>query len=366
MPPVTGPPRGEQDDGHREAPRSAEEAGQEAERRKQGQAGQEAGGAHPRNHHRAGIPGLTLERLAVELDDVEAAAARIGGLVRRTPLLPLDGTPLWLKCEGFQETGSFKLRGASNAVAALAPPGVVTASSGNHGRAVAFAAARAGIPCVVVMTPDATPFKRAAIAALGARIVDSPPGTSARNRTALAVAEAEGLTYVPPYDDALVIAGQGTAGLEIAEEMPRVGCVVVPVGGGGLISGVSTAVRGRLGAGVRVVGVEPLDGNDTVLSRAAGERVEIPQPRTICDGARVQMPGALTFPVVQRRVDDVVAVDDAGVVAAMRLLALSGVYAEPTGALSVAGALHLGLGEGTVCVVSGRNIEPSEWARLAG
>jgi threonine dehydratase len=304
--------------------------------------------------------------LAVELADVEAAAARLHRLVRRTPLLPLDGTPLWLKCEGLQETGSFKLRGASNAIAALAPHGVVTGSSGNHGRALALAAARAGIRCAVVMTPDATEFKRAAVQALGVRIVESPPGTLARTRTALAVAAELGLTYVPPYDDALVMAGQGTVGLEIADDMPEVRCVVVPVGGGGLIAGVSTALRGRLGEGVRVIGVEPLDGNDTVLSRAAGRRVEVPLPRTICDGARVQTPGALTFPVVQRRVDDVIAVDDRRVVAAMRLLAVGGVYAEPTGALAVAGALQLGLGEGTVCVVSGRNMEPREWARLVG
>jgi threonine dehydratase len=289
-------------------------------------------------------------------------------MVRRTPLLPLDGTALWLKCEGLQETGSFKLRGASNAIAALSPRGVVTGSSGNHGRALALAAKRAGIRCVVVMTPDSTAFKRAAVEALGARIVDSPPGTVARNRTALAVAEEQGLTYVPPYDDALVMAGQGTVGLEVVEDLPSLRCVVVPVGGGGLISGVSTAVRGRLGEGVRVVGVEPLDGNDTVLSRMAGQRVEVPLPRTICDGARVQMPGALTFPVVQRRVDELIAVDDRRVVAAMKVLALSGIYAEPTGALAVAGALQLGLGEaeGTVCVVSGRNIEPREWARLVG
>ena len=241
---------------------------------------------------------------------------------------------------------------------------MVAASSGNHGQAVALAAARAGIRCTVVMTPDSTPFKRAAVQALGARIVESPPGTSARNRVALAVADEQNLTYVPPYDHPLVMAGQGTVGLEIAEDMPAVRCVVVPVGGGGLISGVATALRGRLGDAVHIVGVEPLDGNDTVLSRAAGRRVEVPLPRTICDGARVQTPGALTFPVVQRRVDDVIAVDDRRVVAAMRLLAQGGIYAEPTGALAVAGAMQLGFGEGTVCVVSGRNMDPREWARL--
>jgi threo-3-hydroxy-L-aspartate ammonia-lyase len=250
-------------------------------------------------------------------------------------------------------------------VAALAPRGVVAASSGNHGRAVALAAARARIPCVVVMTADATAFKRAAVEALGARVVDAPPGTSARNALAAEVAEREGYAYVPPYDHPLVIAGQGTVGLEIAAELPEVGCVVAPVGGGGLISGIATALRGRLRE-VRVVGVEPEAGNDTVLSRAAGSRVQIAVPQTICDGARVQTPGELTFPIVQRLVDDVVTAGDGEVVAAMRLLAASGVYAEPTGALSVAGALRLGLGAGTVCVVSGRNIAPAEWARLAG
>jgi threo-3-hydroxy-L-aspartate ammonia-lyase len=250
-------------------------------------------------------------------------------------------------------------------VRALQPRGVVTASSGNHGRALALAAAREGIPCVVVMTPDATPYKRAAVAALGARIVDSSPGTAARNRVAGELAAAEGLTYVPPYDHPLVIAGQGTVGLEIAEDATDLRCVVAPVGGGGLISGIATALRARL-PGVRVVGVEPECGDDTVRSLAAGERVEIPVPRTICDGARVQSPGALTFPIVQERVDEVIAVGDAEVVEALAALARSGVFAEPTGALSVAGALRLGLGPGTVCVVSGRNMAPAEWARLVG
>jgi threonine dehydratase len=284
--------------------------------------------------------------------------------VRRTPLLPCEATPLLLKCESLQDTGSFKLRGASNAVAALAPRGVVTASSGNHGRALALAASRAGIPCVVVMTPDATAYKRAAVAALGARIVDSPPGTEARNRVAAEVAAAEGLTFVPPYDHPLVIAGQGTVGLEIAGEVPAVRCVVVPLGGGGLLSGVATALRGRLGGSVRIVGVEPAAGDDTVRSLAAGERVQVEVPQTICDGARVQMPGALTFPMVQALVDEVVTAGDGEVVAAMALLARSGVYAEPTGALAVAAALRLGLGEGTVCVVTGRNIAPADWGAL--
>ncbi len=206
----------------------------------------------------------------MELGDVEAAAARIAGLVRRTPLLPLDGTPLLVKCEGFQATGSFKLRGASNAIAALSPHGVVCSSSGNHGQAVALAAARAGIRCTVVMTADATPFQRAAVAALGARIVVSPPGTRARNRLAAQIAEDDDLTYIPPYDDPLVMAGQGTVGLEIADDLPDVRRVVVPVGGGGLIAGVATALRGRLRDSVVVIGVEPHYGRRDHRRRWAG------------------------------------------------------------------------------------------------
>ncbi len=241
---------------------------------------------------------------------------------------------------------------------------MVTGSSGNHGRALALAASRRGIPCIVVTTPDATAYKRAAMEALGARIVEAPPGTAERNRVAGEVAATEAYVLVPAYDDPLVIAGQGTIGLELAADLgEELRCVVVPVGGGGMIAGVATALRGRLGGSVRIVGVEPREGDDTVRSLAAGARVEVPIPQTICDGARVQSPGELTFPIVQRLVDEVIAVDDGQVVAAMLALARSGVYAEPTGALAVAGALSLGLGSGTVCVVSGRNIAPTEWAR---
>ena len=249
---------------------------------------------------------------------------------------------------------------------ALRPRGVITASSGNHGRAVALAARRAGIPAAVVMTPDASPYKRAGVESLGARVIDSAPGVSERNRMAAEVGAAEGLTYIPPYDHPLVLAGQGTVGLEIAADAPDVRTVVVPVGGGGLISGIATALRARLGAAVRIVGVEPLAGNDFMLSRAAGARITVPLPQTICDGARTDTPGELTFPIVQALVDDVIAVPDEEVIAAMALLARGGIYAEPTGSLAVAGAVRLGLGDGTVCVVSGRNIDFPGWAELVG
>lgn len=299
----------------------------------------------------------------ISLRDVEAAAERIAGRVRRTPIIAIEGTSLWAKCESLQESGSFKLRGATNAVLALEPAGVVTGSSGNHGRALALAAARAGIPATVVMTPDSSPFKRAQIEALGARVVDCEPGTEARERASLALAEAEGLTLVPPYDHPLVMAGQGTVGLEVVEDAPDLQAVVVPLGGGGLISGISTAVKARL-PHVQVVGVEPAQGDDFARSLASGRRQSIPVPRTICDGARVQTPGRLTFEVVRARVDQVTSATDEEVVEALRMLLAAGIYAEPTAALGVAGALQMGLGEGTVCVVTGRNISFQDLAGL--
>lgn len=301
--------------------------------------------------------------LAISLADVEAARERIEGRVRRTPVLSVEGTALLAKCEGFQETGSFKLRGATNAVRALEPAGVVTASSGNHGAALAAAARDAGIPAVVVMTEDSSPFKRSAVKALGARVVACRPGTDERARVAGDIAAAEHLTLIPPYDHPLVMAGQGTVGLEIVDAAPDTSTVVVPIGGGGLISGVATAVRGR-DRRVRLVGVEPAGGDDTSRSLKEGRRVRVDVPQTICDGARVQTPGELTFPIVEALVDDVIVVTDDAVVEAMLLLVRSGLWVEPTGALSVAGALLLGLGAGTVCVVTGRNVGPREMARL--
>ncbi|HET9052281.1 MAG TPA: pyridoxal-phosphate dependent enzyme, partial [Candidatus Dormibacteraeota bacterium] len=222
-----------------------------------------------------------MATLPVTAADVDVARERIAGTVVRTPVLALDDLGgLLVKCESFQRTGSFKARGAANALLALRPRGVVTASSGNHGRAVAWAASHLGLPVVVVMPEGASEHKRAAIVALGARIVDSPRSTLARDRVAAELAAAEGLTFVPPYDDPLVVAGQGTAGLEIADDVPEVSRVVVPLGGGGLLSGVAVALRARRGGAVRIVGVEPEASDDYVRSLAAGDRVEVPPPDT--------------------------------------------------------------------------------------
>ena len=298
----------------------------------------------------------------IEIADIEAAALTIAGLVRRTPLVPVDGTPYFAKCESLQATGSFKLRGASNAIAVLRPAGVVTDSSGNHGHALALAAQRAGIPCTVVMNVGASPYKRGFIEALGARVVEVVEGSQARADGVARVVEEEGLIYVPPYNHPLTMAGQGTVGLELIEDAPDAATVVVPLGGGGLISGVATAVKARAPS-VRVVGVEPEDGDDFVQSLAAGRIVAIDVPHTICDGARTQSPGTLTFEVVKARVDEVINVTDAEAIEGMRILSAAGIVAEPTGALGLAGALRLGLAESTVIVVSGRNIAPADYAR---
>jgi threonine dehydratase len=307
-------------------------------------------------------------KLAVTASDVRDAARRLAHRVRRTPVVTLDRLSLLAKCESLQAIGAFKIRGATNAILGLRPSGVVTASSGNHGMAVAAAAAAAGIPAVVVMPENATPYKREAVIRLGAEVLISPPETEARNAAAMAVAAERGLTLIPAYDHPLVIAGQGTCGLEIAEQVPEAVTVVVPLGGGGLLSGVAVALRDTMGARVRIVGVEPEDGDDTVRSLRAGRRVTVAAPRTICDGARNTTPGELTFPIVEALVDDLVAVTDAEVVEAVRALAAAGLVVEPTGALAVAGALRTRSGgrrgAPAVCIVSGRNIAPEALARL--
>jgi threonine dehydratase len=295
--------------------------------------------------------------LAVTAADIDAAAARLAGRVRRTAVRRLADPPLLVKCEHEQLTGSFKIRGATNALAVLPGP-VVASSSGNHGIALAVAAVAAGRRCTVVTTTDITLFKWAALGAAGARIVECPPGNSARDAMAREVAAEQGATLIPPYDHPLVIAGQGTVGLELAEDGAEglaFDTVVVPVGGGGLIAGLATALRAALGLRVRIIGVEPAAGDDTVRSLALGERVTIDPPATICDGARAQSPGELTFPIVRALVDEVITATDEEVLAAVAFLADAGMVVERTGALAVAAARRLGLGERTVCVISGGN-----------
>lgn len=311
----------------------------------------------------------------VRLDDVLAAADRIDGQVVRTPLLPCpwacEQHQLWLKPENLQPTGSFKMRGALNAVGALdagvRSRGVLTHSSGNHGRALAWAARVYGVPAVVVM-PDTSPaVKVEGVRALGAEIVIVAP---AQRETRVAVLAAErGLVVVPPYEHRNVIAGQGTIGLEVVADLPDVGTVLVPVGGGGLVSGVAVAVK-ALRSGVRVVGVEPELAGDLAEGFALGRRVAWDPAltyRTVADGVRLPAVGELNWRHIERFVDDVVTVSEQGILGAMRRLVQgSRIVAEPSGAVAVTACIErpeVAAGP-TVAVVSGGNVDPALLVRV--
>ncbi|WP_330329200.1 pyridoxal-phosphate dependent enzyme [Streptomyces sp. NBC_00536] len=293
--------------------------------------------------------------------DVDAATERLAGHVRRTPLLPGLGGPgrrraecsLLLKAEHLQHSGSFKLRGAANAVLALGADRIVTGSSGNHGIALARLAAPLGVEVTVVMAAGASPAKAALIRALGGRIVSVPGGVAERDARALDLAGESGAVFVPSSDHELVIAGQGTVGAEILAEVPDVETLYVPTGGGGLLAGVCLSAHGHR---VRVVGVEPAATPRYARSLAAGRPVRLAPSDTVADGLRAQQPGAVTFPVIRDRVDDLIAVSDAEILAAAAFLRRRGIEAEPSGAVALAGALRAGRGAGrAVAIVSGGN-----------
>lgn len=309
----------------------------------------------------------------VELADVRAAAKRIRGLHVRTPLLPwpLAGSNVWLKPENLQPTGAFKLRGASNAIGVLSDAqraaGVVTYSSGNHGRAVAWAARKYGVPAVVVM-PDTTPaVKIDGVRALGAEVVLVP--AAERESRAEEILAERGGALVPPFDHPDVIAGQGTIGLEIAEDLPDVDTVLVPVSGGGLISGIAVAVK-SLRPQARVIAVEPELAGDLAEGFAAGRRVGWPHEktlRTVADALRVPLVGELTWAHIEQFVDEVVTVSEHVILETTARLATSArIVAEPSGAVAPAAALtrpDLCAGR-TVAIVSGGNVEPSLLVRV--
>jgi threonine dehydratase len=309
----------------------------------------------------------------VTLTEVQAAAANVKGRVVRTPLLaaPWSGGDLWLKPESLQPVGAFKLRGAVHAVASLsadvAAKGVVAHSSGNHAQALAYAARDAGIPCVIVMPDVALPAKIAATRALGAEVV--LVSATERNAEALAIANDRGMTLIPPFDHHDVIAGQGTVGLEIVEDLADVASVLVPVGGGGLASGIAVAVKG-LRPEVAVIGVEPEVAGDAAESFATGELRVWPWEltyRTIADGLRTNL-SELTFAHLREYVDDVVTVSEQQIEDAMGRIALgSRLVAEPSGAVSVAGYLAhrdaLPAGK-AVAVISGGNVDPAAFAKV--
>lgn len=289
---------------------------------------------------------------------------RIRPIARRTPVLEAGG--LWLKCENLQVTGAFKIRGAANMLALLSPAaraaGVITYSSGNHGLAMSCAAAQYGATAVVVMPETAPAVKVEAIRTFGGEVIFA--GTSSADRKARAEAEmaSRGLTMVPPFDHPWIIAGAGTTGLEILEQCPQVSTVVVPMGGGGQIAGVSTAIK-QMRRGVRIVGVEPAGAARMAASLSAGQPVTLPKAESIADGLLTLRPGDVTFPHVREFVDEVVSVDDSEIAAGVRwLFREAHLVAEPSGAAAVAAALRRGgSGQGTVAIVSGGNVDAARY-----
>lgn len=312
------------------------------------------------------------------LDRVRAAAGRLAGVAHRTPVLTsatLDrhcGATVGLKAEPFQRSGSFKFRGAYNRLSLLDPAaraaGVVAFSSGNHGAAVALAARTLGISAVVVVPANGSAVKLAAIEGYGAELRRYNPDRESREEVAAKIAAERSLTLIRPFDDYDVMAGQGTAGLELAEQVPGLSLVLVPVGGGGLAAGVATAVRG-LEPGASVVGVEPANASDTSQSMRAGHRVSIAEPDTIADGLRAREPGELTFAVNSRLLDDVVTVGEEAIIEAMRFcFTRLKIVVEPSGAVALAALLSGAIkARGrTGVVLSGGNIDPADFAALVG
>jgi threonine dehydratase len=319
-----------------------------------------------------------LKLALVELGDIEAAQARIAGAVEVTPLVAASSDSacahLFLKCENLQRGGAFKLRGALNFLLQMdrdsLARGVITYSSGNHGQALAIAAARLGSPAVVVMPTTAPPVKVENARRFGAEVIFAGTTSLHRKERAEAVAARRGLTVVPPFDHAHIVAGQGTVGLEILAQRPDVTVVYVPAGGGGLIAGVAAAIK-RSAPHVRVVGVEPEGAPKMTRSLAAGAPATLDRIDSIADGLLAVRPGDLTFAHIQALVDEVVTVSDAEIRGAMRFVASHAkLVAEPSGATAVAGALRMapaGSPGVHVAVVSGGNLELSLLASvLAG
>ncbi len=286
----------------------------------------------------------------VQLSDIQAAAARIHGIAHRTPVLTsrtfdtLAGASVFFKCENYQPGGAFKIRGATNFIHLIPKDqlgrGVVTYSSGNHAQAVAIAAASVGTTATIVMPTDAPKPKVEATRGYGAKIIFYDRAAQDREAVGKQVAQELGATLVPPYDHPWTIAGQGTAALELLEEIPDLDALLVPVGGGGLISGCSIAAK-ALQPGIRIFGIEPEDGNDTFLSLRAGQRIDIPPPQTIADGLRASRPGALTFPIVQKLVEAIVLVNDHEIRQAVKFMLIRmKTLVEPSGAVPAAAMMH--------------------------
>jgi threonine dehydratase len=313
----------------------------------------------------------------IELEDIRRAAQRLAGVAHRTPVLTsrtLDertGARVHVKAENFQRGGAFKFRGAYNKISSLDEEalrrGVLAYSSGNHAQAVAIAAGLLGTQATIVMPEDAPAAKLDATRGYGADVIAYDRWAESREEIGARLAAERGLELVRPYDDPMIMAGQGTVALELLDETPELDLLLVPVSGGGLIAGCATAAE-ALRPGIRVVGVEPEAGDDTRRSLAAGERVRIDVPRTIADGLQAPEPGELTFEVNRQRVDEVVTVTDAEIVEAMVFLFdRLKLVTEPSGVVGVAALLSGKVDAGDAAigvVVSGGNVGAERFAEL--
>jgi threonine dehydratase len=327
---------------------------------------------------------LTQTQNLVSLDAIRAAARRIAPIAMKTPLVRAafpgvsgrgTGREIWLKAESLQPVGAFKIRGAANKILQLTPDqvalGVITYSSGNHAQGVAYAAREVGAKAVIVMPSNAPAIKRAATLALGAEIVDVGVASSERLAVAEELVRKHGYVVIPPYDDEQIIAGQGTCGLEIVEDLHDVDLVVSPVSGGGLLSGVATAVK-QLRPNAKVFGIEPELAGDTAESFRTGQIVTWPAElvsRTIADGLRTQSVGVRNFAHIQAFVDGIITVTEAEIRAAMRaIVAATRLIPEPSGAVSTAALLFHGdqlpAYRKAVAVVSGGNVDPVMLAQV--
>jgi threonine dehydratase len=313
----------------------------------------------------------------IELADVQAAAQRLHSIAHRTPVLTsrtldaLAGASVYVKAECFQRGGAFKFRGAYNKIASVPAneraQGVLAYSSGNHAQAVSIAARLLGIPATIVMPEDAPAAKLEATRGYGAEIIMYDRFADNREEIGTRLAGERGLVLVRPYDDPLVMAGQGTVALELLVEVPHLDLLVTPVGGGGLIAGCATVAK-ALRPAMRVAGVEPAAGNDTAQSLAAGTRVNVGVPRTIADGLQSPEPGELTFAVNRELVDEIVTVSDEEIVEAMAFLFdRMKLVVEPSGAVGIAALLN-GRVHGTAVgvVISGGNVGVQRFAELIG
>lgn len=315
--------------------------------------------------------------LNIEL--IQEARARIASRIHRTPVLTSRqfneacGKEVFFKCENFQRAGAFKIRGATNKIQSLTPDekqqGIVAFSSGNHAQAVALAGREAGVRVLVAMPQDAPAAKVAATRAYGAEVVFYDRHKQDREAFALDLAERERLIMVPPYDDYFILAGQGTCGLELLEEVPDLDCVLTPCSGGGLFAGVASAAK-ALNPQIRCFPVEPETADDTRQSFLKGERVSIPPPPTIADGLRVQIPGKLTFPILKQLADDVLTVSDEEIVATLKfMLFRMKILVETSGVAAAAAVMFHKLPEELKrvgVVLSGGNIDPDLLIREIG